>query len=195
MTPDEWKQFLDCLSRDLLADEDTAEQLPPDVVSSGWLGFAPASEREIAEAEERLGRELPPSLRSFFSVTNGWRFVGCFIWDILSVQEIGWLHEREPFLFDLAVEAENESRPFKDDPGDVRRDEYRYEQGTRVKRSLVVNSKGDASNWLLDPETFDAFGEWAGGRWSSWNPAMEWSASSFAELMKDEYETFVRLRK
>ncbi|MCX5097256.1 SMI1/KNR4 family protein [Streptomyces sp. NBC_00365] len=36
-----------------------------------WLGFAPASEVEVAAAEARLGRRLPPSLREFLLVTNG----------------------------------------------------------------------------------------------------------------------------
>jgi hypothetical protein len=194
MSPDEWKVFLDRLSRDVLADDDTAADLPPDVVASGWLGFAPATEHDIAEAESRLGGRFPPSLRSFYAVTNGWRVVGCFIWNILSVQELGWLQECEPHLYELAEMAESTPGPFKDDPGEARLNQYRHEQGTRVKRSLVVNSEGDDSTWLLDPETRTADGEWAGGRWSGWNPAMSWYAASFSELMKEEHSTFLKLR-
>ena len=76
----------------------------------------------------------------------------------------------------------------------MRLNEYRDEQGFRVMRCLAITSEGDASTWLLDPETRSSEGEWAGGRWSSWNPAMEWIAPSFAELVQAEYATFLSLR-
>jgi hypothetical protein len=194
MAPQEWMALLDRLSRDLLADEAVAAELPSEVVDRGWLGFEPASEPAIAQVEIRLNTALPPSLRSFYAVTNGWRTVGCFIWNVLPVEELGWLNERELGLFELAEMAERTPGPFKDDPDDQRLNEYRYEQGTRVKRSLVVTSEGDASTWLLDPQTRASDGEWAAGRWSSWNPAMDWNAASFAELMQKEYEDFLELR-
>lgn len=66
--------------------------------------------------------------------------------------------------------------------------------GTQVKRSLAISSWGDAAIWLLDPGEQDAQGEWAGGCWASWNPGMEWRATSFAQLMERELEDFIRLR-
>lgn len=197
MTPGEWKELLARVSRDILADEESAEELPPEVVSSGWLGFPPATEAEIAAAETRLGKRLPPSLRSFYTVSNGWRIVGCFIYDILPVQELGWLRERDPDLYHIAemTEAGTLAGAFSDSPGGAPGDDYAFEEGTRVKRSLAVTSDGDASTWLLDPETRGADGEWSGGRWSSWNPGMGWYASSFAELVKEEHATFLSLRQ
>jgi hypothetical protein len=141
-----------------------------------------------------LGRKLPASLRSFYSVSNGWRETGFFIWDVLPVEELGWLTDREPHLYQLACEAEAEPGPFKDDPGDARLRHYRDEQGTRVKRTLVISSCGDAATWLLDPGPKPHGGEWPGGRWAGWNPAMAWTAVSFADLMKQELESFLRLR-
>ncbi|MBV6623810.1 MAG: hypothetical protein KI793_12890 [Rivularia sp. (in: Bacteria)] len=69
-----------------------------------------------------------------------------------------------------------------------------YEQGTQVKRSLAISSWGDAAIWLLDPKEQDTQGEWAGGCWASWIPGMNWTATSFAQLMEKELEDFVRLR-
>ncbi|MCA9069758.1 MAG: SMI1/KNR4 family protein [Planctomycetaceae bacterium] len=193
MPPNQWQQFLNRLSRDLLADPELSEQLPDEVFDSGWLGFSPATENEIQATENRLGKKLPPSLRSFYEVTNGWRCVGCFIWNILPVGEVGWLPETVPHLFKIAQDVEETKGPFEKDPGGRRLRDHRNEQGTRVKRSLVITSEGDASHWLLDPETINTKGEWAGGRWSSWNPAMSWNADSFADLVRDEYETFLKL--
>ena len=117
-----------------------------------------------------------------------------FIWDVLPVQEPGWIWNRDQGLYKLAEMAEQTSGPFKDDPDDRRLDTYRLEQGTRVKRSLVITSEGDASTWLLDPETILSDGEWEGGRWSSRNPAMGWQATGFNDLMKNESASFVKIR-
>src|SRR5262249_19077466 len=97
-------------------------------------------------------------------------------------------------LYELACAAEVEPGPFLRDPGGVRLRHYRQEQGTRVKRALVLNSRGDAATWLLDPGPRPHAGERPGGRWARWNPAMCWSATSFTGLMKQELESFLRLR-
>lgn len=159
-----------------------------------WMGFEPASEGAIGEAERRLGRQLPPSLRTFYLVTNGWRATGFFIADVLPVEQAGWPKDRDPHLYRMACETEGHCRPFKRDPDGSRHREYVLEQGTRVKRSLAISSWGDAAIWLLDPGERPHDGEWPAGRWASWSPAMEWQAESFAELMKNELESFVRLR-
>jgi hypothetical protein len=188
-----WRSFLVRYSRELLADDklDRWAPVPAEARGSGWMGFAPAEEATIQAAEDQLGRRLPPSLRCFYSVSNGWRATGYKIHDILPVEKIGWLADRKPGLHELALEAESEKGPFKDDPDDVRLHEYRDEQGTRVKRSLVISSKGDNATWLLDPGPEPHDGEWPAGCWAAWNPAMNWSAASFAELMVEELRMLV----
>ena len=48
------------------------------------MGFAPAGESALQATESRLGRKLPPSLRCFYSVSNGWRSagVGPLLWRV-----------------------------------------------------------------------------------------------------------------
>ncbi len=186
-----WRSFLDRYSRELLASENLPRlvRLPDAAREAGWMGFAPAGEAALQEAESRLGRRLPPSLRCFYSVSNGWRATGPFIHDVLPVEQIGWLFDRVPDLHELALQAESVPGPFKDDSGDQRLQEYRDHQGTRVKRSLVINSQGDAAHWLLDPGAEPHQGEWPAGRWAGWQPAMEWTAASFAELMASEFRS------
>jgi hypothetical protein len=190
----DWHPFLERYSRELLATDDPRIEIPHEARSSGWMGYTPATDAAIQAVESRLGRRLPPSLRSFYSVTNGWRATGFFIWDVLPVEGLAWLRDRDPHLYELACKAEAAPGPFKKDPGGSRLREYRREQGTRVKRALVVTSVGDSARWLLDPGSEAHSGEWPGGRWASWNPAMDWTAESFADLMWHEFENLLRLR-
>ena len=192
-TQEEWRRFLHRYSEELLATDDL--DIPDVARRSDWMGFEPASEAAIVRAEQGLGQRLPPSLRMFYSVSNGWRTTGFFVYNILPVEEIGWLRDREPGLYSIASDAESTVGPWKNDPGDARLKEYRDEQGTRVKRCLVISSQGDSATWLLDPGPDAHEGEWPGGCWASWNPAMSWTATSFADLMAEELRTLIRLRE
>ncbi|WP_414624075.1 SMI1/KNR4 family protein [Calothrix sp. CCY 0018] len=184
MNIEQWQQFLKHYSIELL-DEYSNIEVDEEVYQNQWMGYEAATETQIVEAEKRLGISLPNSLRNFYLVTNGWRETGCFIYDILPVEEIDWLRIRDSDLYGIACELEEIQ---------ATSNEHRYQQGTQVKRSLAISSWEDAAIWLLDPAEQNAQGEWAGGRWASWNPAMKWTATSFAELMKLELEDFIRLR-
>lgn len=188
----EWQKFLENYSLELLEDESIAYEVPEEVHLSKWMGYSPASESQILAVEQRIGISLPPSLRNFYCVTNGWRTTGGCIYDILPVEEIDWLQVCDDDLFEIALNAENNNGEGWTNPEGLA--DYRYEQGTRVKRSLVISSWGDAAVWLLDPGEKDARGEWSAGRWASWNPAMDWLTASFSELMQQEFESFLEFR-
>jgi hypothetical protein len=190
----DWRAFLTRYSEELLATDDDRIKIPAEIRQTRWMGYPSATEAAIAAAEKRLGQKLPPSLRAFYSVSNGWRETGYFIRDVLPVESIDWLRQRDPQLYHLARKAEFQPGPFRKDPGDQRLKQYREQQGTRVRRSLSISSRGDAALFLLDPGADPHDGEWPAGRWASWNPGMEWTAKSFGELMQQEYETFLRLR-
>ena len=183
-----WRAFLQELSVVIIESDEF--DLPGDVIEAGWLGFEPAPENLLAATELRLGARLPPSLRSFYEVSNGWRQFGCFIWELLPLERLNWLREAEPWLFEDALKVESHPGPFKKDPDGKRLAEFRFEDGTRVERSLVVTSMGDDALWMLDPGTVTGSGEWAGGRWANWDPGMNWCAESFADLVRDEFAFF-----
>ena len=132
--------------------------------------YAPATEAQIAREEARLGVRLPPSLRALYLQSNGHGVVGNSIWAVRSVDQVGWLRDVEPHLYDLVCE---------DEPA--------------VGRSLVVSGEADASWWLLDPGDLDGRGEWRAGRWSSWNPGMEWLAKDVFGLFQHEVSMAERL--
>ena len=66
----DWATFLRTWSGQLL-DSPLAEGLSADVRASAWLGFPPATDDELADAERRLKIPLPPSYRAFLKVSNG----------------------------------------------------------------------------------------------------------------------------
>ena len=112
MSTFDWKTFLDELNHDIITHWDGYPEMPSDVLAIGWIGFPPASEEQIEATELRLDRPLPPSLRDFYKITNGWGIVGCFIWNVLPVEQIGWLSDLEPDLLELAAMAESEAEAF-----------------------------------------------------------------------------------
>jgi hypothetical protein len=69
----DWRAFLESYSQELLATSDLWQEVPEDVREGGWMGYSGATDTAIAATERRLGRALPPSLRTFYIVTNGWR--------------------------------------------------------------------------------------------------------------------------
>jgi hypothetical protein len=77
----DWKTLLAPVSARLLDtadsnDIDWLRRSDPEaerVLASGWLGYPGATEAQIAAAEARLGKSLPPDYRQFLLLTNGWR--------------------------------------------------------------------------------------------------------------------------
>ena len=194
MTAFEWQQFLQRYSEELLRTDEPRIVIPSEARVSKWMGFAPASPATIEAAEDRLGRKLPHSLRTFYRISNGWRATGFFITDVLPIEKIGWLADLNPHLHRLASKNAAKVGPFKRDPDGTRLRQFVLDDGTRVMRSLAISSWGDASIWLLDPGEPPCDEEWRAGRWSSWNPGMSWYARCFADLMQAELESFIRLR-
>jgi SMI1 / KNR4 family (SUKH-1) len=109
--------------------------LDEDVVRDAWLGFAPASADEVAAAEARLGCSLPPSLREFLLVTNGWRHAGNFIYRLASTTEFDWLHDTDDAGW---IEAYGED----------------VDDGEILGRSLRLSLAADATVLFLDPTTW-----------------------------------------
>ena len=167
----DWKRLFERCERSA---QDNAEsqrrrglQVPPVPLP---LTRPPATEAQIVSAESKLGMRLPPSLRTFYLQSNGHGEVGNFIRAVSSVEQLGWLRELEPDLFEMLVGVEDEAT-----------------------RCLVVSSEADASWWLLDPGEVDSRGEWRAGRWSSWHPGMRWIADDFFGLFESEVSSSEQL--
>ena len=163
-----WQSLLARCNKALLEARELPLQRDYDVRAIQYFGFPAANERDIADAEARLGRRLPPSLRTFYAASNGWRIVGPFIYAVPPVHSLAWLRDSDPELCE-SVDVDGDD-----------------DQSVAVMRSLAVSSHGDASVWILDPDETDERGEWRAGRWSAWYPGTDWIAADFYSLFESE---------
>ncbi|KUJ65217.1 hypothetical protein ACZ90_49525 [Streptomyces albus subsp. albus] len=185
MDRQKWQPFLKRWSEEWISAHDPAHDAPLDeeVVRTGWLGFDPAGAEQIAAAEARLGRALPPSLREFLLVTDGWRDAGGFIYRLAGAAELEWLADTEDSGWIEAYDIGDEL------------DGFEVDDGTILRRSLRLSLEGDAAVMLLDPEDVDEHGEWAGYWLASWSGEGPERHASFHELMFDAYAGFHALKQ
>jgi hypothetical protein len=183
MDREEWQPFLKRWSGEWVAGHDPERDAPldEDVVRDAWLGFTAASADEVAAAETRLGRSLPPSLREFLLVTNGWRDAGNFIYRLAGTVTLDWLRDTGDFHW---IEA------YGGYAGDDEVDD-----GEILERSLRISLEGDAAVLFLDPGDVNESGEWAAYWLSSWSGMGPERHSSFYDLMYHLYASFHALRK
>src|SRR3954471_13970876 len=107
----EWQPFLARWSRELLASPYYREpsyyyQAPsPEAAATGWLGYPPANEADLAALEARLGVAVPPSYGEFLRVTNGWGKTTPFIDHLWSTEEVDWFAVRNQDWIDAWLEG------------------------------------------------------------------------------------------
>jgi len=177
----DWRPFLEQYSHDLIAYDQPAGggEWSDEVIASGWVGYAGATEDQIAALEGRIGARLPPSYRQFLAVTNGWRDTGAFIYKMWSAEEVDWFRVRNKEWVDIWNSmGDDESYP-----------DY---EGKGMKTALEISDRGDAAILLLNPQVITADGEWEAWFFSNWNPGAR-RYPSFWELMHRQYETMTNL--
>jgi hypothetical protein len=173
MNREQWRPFLKRWSEEWIVGHDPVADRPLDaeVVRDGWLGFSPATSEEVTAVEARLGRALPPSLREFLLVTDGWRDAGNFIYQLAGTTGLAWLRDTDDSSW---VDA------YEDDV---------------IRRSLRLSLDGDSAVLFLDPDDVSDDGEWAAYWLSSWSGQGPERHDSFYHLMYRRYASFHSLRK
>jgi hypothetical protein len=177
-----WERLLSAWAADVAANGESPAPAGP---LSG-LGFPGATEKELQEAEARLGCRLPQSYREFLKCSNGLRqpseFVAARGGDFWSAQEVDWFRVRNREWIDAWTSAGTVDIPDEryfvygpeQDPCDMR-PEY-------LEHALEISQMGDASIYLLNPEIVGDDGEWEAWFFASWNPGAN-RYRSFAEMM------------
>ncbi|MFJ2398211.1 SMI1/KNR4 family protein [Streptomyces sp. NPDC087843] len=189
-----WRPFLEQWSAEWIAGHDPDKDAPlaQEVVRDSWLGFAPASEAEVAAAEARLGRRLPPSLREFLLVTNGWRDAGNFIYRLAGAAELEWLRDTDDRTWIEVCEDFAEDDVEEDEDGE---EAFGVQEAKVLTRCLRLSLEGDAAVMLLDPDDVDVDGEWAAYWLASWSGEGPERYGSFHGLMRRQWVSFHALRK
>jgi hypothetical protein len=193
----DWRSFLTEFSQELLADEEIATRVPPEVRATAWLGFPGATQAEINDLEARLGVRLPPSYRTFLAVSNGWRMTGSFIPRLWPAAELAWFRDRHQSWID----AWNNPRPGRHRQAppvsDAEYFVYGEEQDTislrpeYLRTALEISERGDEEILLLNPRIVFEDGEWEAWFFANWLPGAA-RHRSFAELMRHELEKLRR---
>ncbi|MEI5101449.1 SMI1/KNR4 family protein [Streptomyces sp. PmtG] len=180
----DWRGFLtrwsgewaDACDPDEVRDEGDEEAL-----RTRWLGFAPATTARVTALEERVGRPLPPSYRSFLDVTDGWRHAGGFVWRLAGAEHARW-QEDENGLTEMFLEHLDEDAT----PEQI-------QEATVWARGLRLDVETDAVSIALDPRDVDEHGEWAVLTWAPWRASPPERYASFWEFMRDMYRQFHHL--
>ncbi|WP_329457285.1 SMI1/KNR4 family protein [Streptomyces sp. NBC_01497] len=186
-TIDDWRPFLERWSREwadvrapgLREDHRGLEDEEPR--RADRLGFPPASEERIGAAEERLGRRLPPSYRTFLKVSDGWRHAGGFVYLLAGAEAARWFEGGAGRAAYYPGELHENSSP-----EDVL-------LAGMWGRSLQLAVESDMADVLLDPGDVGDDGEWAVYSHASWRASPPKRYASFRLFMEDMYREFHRL--
>lgn len=185
----DWDFFLKQWSRDFLERLEDSEfaSLPSEVIEARWLGYLPATDAEIEQAQTRLNITFPPSYCNFLKVSNGWRKLDDVICRLWSTQEIEWLAKTDQELIDAwttgvalgggPVYVPDEAYFVYGDEQDASflRDEY-------LQTALVIGGNPEEEFILLNPQVIFEDGEWEAWLFASWIPGAE-RYRSYAELV------------
>lgn len=175
-----WQHFLRRWQEEWVPDEDDMEDLTEGGMTLADLALAapPATEAEIAAAEQRLGARLPPSYRQFLGVSNGWRLDKGSIYRLGAAHEIGWFGD--PFdMTKIYQEGLTE-----------RSTEQEVLLAGMWRRALQLETDSDMSYALLDPGDTDEDGEWALYVYKGWSGELPDRYSSFRSYMQRMYQDF-----
>jgi SMI1 / KNR4 family (SUKH-1) len=185
MNETEWKHFLTDYNCELLSYEEIIEQLSPEQIKAGWLGYNGATEEEITAIEKRLTIKLPPSFRAFLKVSNGWRFPSVSIFDLLPTSKLAWFREQNQGWIDAYTT--DELPPVSDEEYFVYGDKQDCVNFRReyLKTALQISELGDSAVVLLNPKIVTPEGEWETWFFANWLPGAQ-RYRSFEEWLTTE---------
>jgi len=187
MTESEWRTFLEEYNGELLSYEEVVEAIPRELIKGGSLGYAGASEDEVAATETRLAIRLPPSYRSFLKASNGWRFPSVSIFDLLPAAKVAWFREQNQDWIDAYVGPSADLPPISDKDYFVygAKQECGNFRAESLQTALQVSATGDSAVVLLNPKVVTPEGEWETWFFANWLPGAV-RYRSFADWLTDE---------
>ncbi|MFK8910456.1 SMI1/KNR4 family protein [Streptomyces sp. YS-3] len=181
----EWRPFLERWSAEWAewADGQDAKDEPRggdrEAREARWLGFEPADDKRLIALEERLGCPLPPSLRSFLQVSDGWRHAGNSVYLLAGTEEIDW-----------CADPHGRGRDWLESRG-AGAEEADAGVAGLWSRCLQLAAEPATVDVLLDPDDVDERGEWAFHTYAGVRGAPPVRHGSFKHFMEDMYEEFL----
>ena len=160
----EWAALLTELSDLRLTDPQLLARLSGAGISRSRLWETGATASQITALEQRIGRSLPPSYRSFLTESNGFEAPDIFIPQLYSTEAVDWFRVRHA------------------DWAQAYRDTYPH-----LNSCLQVSATGDGAVILLNPKVKSTEGEWQTYFFANWIPGAT-VHDSFGEFMRNELE-------
>jgi len=158
MNAEAWRRYLELWQREWLSRVDDVEVVRAE----------PATDTQIAAAEQRVGLSFPPSYRAFLSVANGWGPASPFIDRLFHTDELDRFATLNPDWVDA------------------------YGGGDELATLVQISEVGDSAVLLLNPTVVGDDGEWEAWFFATWGPDED-RFPSFAELMRTQRAEFERL--
>ncbi len=212
-----WATFLQQYSRDLLArlEDREFEKVPLEVRNSHWLGYPAATDEEISLTESRLNVQLPPSYRSFLSITNGWLLFDDTFGGLLSLQQIERLSIRHKDFINDWLKGYSQGLEGDSEHSNISDDEYFIygsgQDSAAVRNEYLPNtleiggieSEGykllypqiTSSNFvLLNSQIRFDNDEWEAWNFATWYPGAV-RYRSFSDMMQARHREILELPK
>ena len=161
-----------------------------------WIGYPRASQKQISEAEMRIGVKLPNSYKEFLLVSNGWGR-GCpSYWSaeykLWPVENINWFCERRRDWIDSWM-VENPNLPIPSIPDS---EYFNYDKSGKamgharieyMEDLLEISDEGDDAILLLNPRVISGNGEWESWFLANWLGGA-YRYRSFKDMMLNLYQ-------
>lgn len=137
------------------------EELPPDILESGYFGCPGATDEQIANAENYLGMALPPSYKEFLKISNGLRPIPELGIEFYSADEIGWYAYGDEKWIQDVIDIWQDT-PVTDEEYFVYGDEQCYLafRPEYIKTAVFISSEIMGYGFLLNPKIVFPDGEW-----------------------------------
>ena len=192
MLGNNWQELLIRINNTILTDKEVVRLMG----NPETLFYPSVSKDQLDEAEKRLGVKLPFSYKQFLLVSNGFKILSNFYWNILPVENIQWLKDFDSGLIETYI------NPSPDVTYPNVSDEEYFVYGEKqnstsirpeyLNNCLVISGWGDASLLLLNPE-IKYNEEWEAWAFANWYPGA-YRFKSFWELVNEEFNAYVELK-
>jgi hypothetical protein len=187
MTTYDWQGLMTQWNKTLV-DNGYGQRFEPRTLD--WFGTQGATEENLLQLEQRLGKTLPPSYRQFLSFSNGWEHPTPFIYKLWSTSDTQWFCIR----YQEWIDAWDVNRyPVSDEEYSL----YGRRQTEAIRTeylhtALEISDIGDSAIFLLNPQIVTPDGEWEAWFFANWLPGAR-RYRSFWELMQGEYASLLQI--
>lgn len=183
-----WSELLHRWSLELCEEREFALTQDDVVIESGWTGSDPVADDELRDLEHRVGRDLPPSYRSFLKTTNGY-VGGGSVPRIRPASEVRPFVDEESEWVDIWLETAGGEPQLTIDEHVATRDDVVNARWQLLSDAIQISDTYDGAVYLLCPTVVDEEAEWEAWLFATWLPGAA-RFTSWWDLLNEEYRTW-----